>query len=139
VVEWFLRSNSWPLILRLAISRITSSNSASTRNETTTRSRSLFGRPRRGADPRERGWVPTKIGGPGAPDDMAQAPETQVWLAVSDDPRATVSGRYFYHKSLRDTRPAASDIQVQNGLLRACEEFTGVTLPSANSRSERSR
>jgi NAD(P)-dependent dehydrogenase (short-subunit alcohol dehydrogenase family) len=74
-----------------------------------------------------------------APDDMAQAPETQVWLAVSDDPRATVSGRYFYHKSLRDTHPAASDIQIQNGLLRACEEFTGVTLPSANSRSERSR
>ena len=87
----------------------------------------------------EPGWVPTKMGGPSAPDDMAQAPETQVWLAVSDDPRATVSGRYFYHKSLRDTHPAASDIQVQYGLLRACEEFTGVTLASANSRSETSR
>jgi NAD(P)-dependent dehydrogenase (short-subunit alcohol dehydrogenase family) len=87
----------------------------------------------------EPGWVPTKMGGPNAPDDMAQAPETQVWLAVSDDLRATVTGRYFYHKSLRDTHPAASDIQVQDGLLRACEEFTGVTLASANSRSESSR
>jgi NAD(P)-dependent dehydrogenase (short-subunit alcohol dehydrogenase family) len=78
----------------------------------------------------EPGWVPTKMGGPDAPDDMARAPETQVWLAVSDDPRATVSGRYFYHKSLRDTHPAASDIRVQDGLLQACEEFTGVTLAS---------
>jgi NAD(P)-dependent dehydrogenase (short-subunit alcohol dehydrogenase family) len=87
----------------------------------------------------EPGWVPTKMGGPGAPDDMSQAAETQVWLAVSDDPRATVSGRYFYHKSLKATHPAASDIRVQDGLLRACEEFTGVTLASANSRSAGSR
>jgi NAD(P)-dependent dehydrogenase (short-subunit alcohol dehydrogenase family) len=87
----------------------------------------------------EPGWVPTKMGGPDAPDDMARAPETQVWLAVSDDPRATVSGRYFYHKSLRDTHPAASDIRVHDGLLRACEEFTGVTLASVNSQSEGSR
>jgi NAD(P)-dependent dehydrogenase (short-subunit alcohol dehydrogenase family) len=32
----------------------------------------------------EPGWVATKMGGPGAPDDMTQAPDTQVWLAVSD-------------------------------------------------------
>jgi NAD(P)-dependent dehydrogenase (short-subunit alcohol dehydrogenase family) len=34
----------------------------------------------------EPGWVPTRMGGPGAPDDMDQAPRTQAWLAVSDDP-----------------------------------------------------
>jgi NAD(P)-dependent dehydrogenase (short-subunit alcohol dehydrogenase family) len=33
----------------------------------------------------EPGWVPTKMGGPGAPDDLSLAPVTQVWLAVSDD------------------------------------------------------
>ena len=33
----------------------------------------------------EPGWVPTKMGGPGAPDDMDAAHRTQVWLAVSDD------------------------------------------------------
>jgi NAD(P)-dependent dehydrogenase (short-subunit alcohol dehydrogenase family) len=38
---------------------------------------------------------------PGAPDDLGQAHLTQVWLAVSDDPAATVSGAYFY------TRPGA--------------------------------
>jgi NAD(P)-dependent dehydrogenase (short-subunit alcohol dehydrogenase family) len=76
----------------------------------------------------EPGWVPTKMGGPGAPDDMAQAPETQVWLAVSDDPLATVSGRYFYHKQLRETHAAASDVRVQDGLLDACESLSGVSL-----------
>jgi NAD(P)-dependent dehydrogenase (short-subunit alcohol dehydrogenase family) len=35
----------------------------------------------------EPGWVPTKMGGPGAPDDLSLAAVTQVWLAVSDDPR----------------------------------------------------
>src|SRR3954465_3091162 len=33
----------------------------------------------------EPGWVPTKMGGPGAPDDMLKAPVTQAWLAVSND------------------------------------------------------
>src|SRR5262245_15450782 len=75
------------------------------------------------------GWVATKMGGPGAPDDITQGAETQAWLAVSDDPQATVTGRYFYHKRLRDAHPAASDVAVQNGLLRACEQLTGVAFP----------
>jgi NAD(P)-dependent dehydrogenase (short-subunit alcohol dehydrogenase family) len=33
----------------------------------------------------EPGWGPTKMGGPGAPDDLAQAHVTQAWLAVSED------------------------------------------------------
>lgn len=78
----------------------------------------------------EPGWVATKMGGPGAPDDITQGAETQVWLAVSNDPDALVSGLYFYHRRLRETHPAASDISVQDGLLRACEELTGVALPS---------
>jgi NAD(P)-dependent dehydrogenase (short-subunit alcohol dehydrogenase family) len=77
----------------------------------------------------EPGWVPTKMGGPGAPDDLIQGSETQVWLAVSDDPRATVSERYFYHKRLKAAHHAASDVHVQDGLLQACEELTGVRFP----------
>jgi hypothetical protein len=76
----------------------------------------------------EPGWVATKMGGPGAPDDLAQAPETQVWLAVSHDPNAVVSGRYFYHRRLRDSHLAASDPSIQDGLLSACERLTGVAL-----------
>ena len=45
----------------------------------------------------EPGWVPTKMGGPSAPDDLDQAHRTQVWLAVSNDPAALVSGKNFYH------------------------------------------
>jgi len=47
------------------------------------------------------GWVPTKMGGPGAPDDLTKGFATQVWLAVSNDEKARVSGRYFHHKRNR--------------------------------------
>ena len=33
------------------------------------------------------GWVPTRMGGPGATDDLSLGHVTQCWLAVSDDPR----------------------------------------------------
>src|ERR1022692_2628088 len=64
----------------------------------------------------EPGWVPTKMGGPGAPDDMALAPRTQVWLAVSEDPEALVSGRYFYHMQLRAPNPVTQDPKLQERL-----------------------
>ena len=34
------------------------------------------------------GWVPTRMGGPHATDDLALGHDTQVWLATSDDPAA---------------------------------------------------
>jgi NAD(P)-dependent dehydrogenase (short-subunit alcohol dehydrogenase family) len=75
------------------------------------------------------GWVATKMGGPGAPDDLALGADTQAWLAVSDDPAARVSGRYFYHRAERAADPAASDPQVQDGLLAVCAELSGVPFP----------
>jgi NAD(P)-dependent dehydrogenase (short-subunit alcohol dehydrogenase family) len=77
------------------------------------------------------GSVPTKMGGPSAPGDLEQGVATQVWLAVSDERDAKVSGRYFYHKRTRVAHPAASDVAVQNGFLAACEQLTGVRLASA--------
>jgi len=76
------------------------------------------------------GWVPTKMGGLSAPGDLEQGVATQVWLAVSDERDAKVSGRYFYHKRTRAAHPAASDVTVQNGFLAACEQLTRVRLPS---------
>jgi NAD(P)-dependent dehydrogenase (short-subunit alcohol dehydrogenase family) len=76
----------------------------------------------------EPGWVPTKMGGPGAPGDLSLAPVTQVWLAVSDDPAATVSGAYFFHQQVQDVHPAARSIAVQDGLLDRCADLTGVAL-----------
>ena len=78
----------------------------------------------------EPGWVPTKMGGPGAPDDLSLAAVTQVWLAVSDDPAATVTGHYFYHQQPRDFHPAAGSVEIQDGLLDRCAELTGVALPN---------
>ena len=76
------------------------------------------------------GWVATKMGGPGAPDDLELGADTQAWLAVSDDPAARVSGRYLYHRTERAADPAASDPAVQDGLLAACAGLTGVELPA---------
>src|SRR4051794_37194940 len=77
----------------------------------------------------EPGWVPTRMGGPGAPDDMDQAHRTQVWLAASDDPAVQVTAGYFYHLRPRDPNPAARDKQVQDALLAICERLSGVSLP----------
>jgi NAD(P)-dependent dehydrogenase (short-subunit alcohol dehydrogenase family) len=76
----------------------------------------------------EPGWVPTRMGGPGAPDDLSLAPVTQAWLAVSPDPDARVTGGYFYHQKPRTTHPAARDLTIQDQLLRYCAALTGVTL-----------
>jgi len=76
----------------------------------------------------EPGWVATKMGGAGAPDDLEQGATTQVWLAVSGDPDATVSGRYLYHRLPREFHPAAADVAVQDGLLGACADLAGVAL-----------
>src|SRR5204863_3977371 len=77
----------------------------------------------------EPGWVPTKMGGASAPDDLEQGYRTQVWLAISDDPAAKVTGEYFYHMQPRKSNPAARDEQRQDMLLEACERFSGVKLP----------
>ena len=37
-------------------------------------------------------------GGPEAPDNLELGAATQVWLAVSDDRAASVSGQYFFHQ-----------------------------------------
>jgi NAD(P)-dependent dehydrogenase (short-subunit alcohol dehydrogenase family) len=75
------------------------------------------------------GWVATKLGGRGAPNDLDRGSETQAWLATSQDPGAMVSGAYFYHKKRQDFHPAARDVTVQDGLLAACEELTGTPMP----------
>lgn len=78
----------------------------------------------------EPGWVATKMGGPGATDDLAQAHLTQTWLAVSDDSAAAVTGRHFYHQRERDVHPAARDTAFQDALM-ARLAATGITFPPA--------
>lgn len=75
------------------------------------------------------GWVPTKMGGRGAPDNLKDGSSTQAWLAVSDDPAAKTTGHHFYHKHLRDFHPAAADPEVQEKLLSECARFSGIPFP----------
>jgi hypothetical protein len=68
----------------------------------------------------EPGWVPTKMGGKGVPDDLSLAPVTQAWLAVSGDPAARVTAQYFYHQKRRAVRidRASSLTRCESGVLR---------------------
>jgi NAD(P)-dependent dehydrogenase (short-subunit alcohol dehydrogenase family) len=75
------------------------------------------------------GWVPTKMGGEGAPDDIQQAHRTQAWLAVSDEAAATRSGGYFYHQQPSPLSPHARDTALQDHLLDYCRDRCGIGLP----------
>src|SRR6202161_2811961 len=74
----------------------------------------------------EPGWVPTKMGGPGAPDDIDQAHLTQAWLAASDDANAQTTAGYFYHPETREPNRQSRDIALQDRLFDICEEISGV-------------
>lgn len=74
------------------------------------------------------GWVPTRMGGAGAPDDLQQGHLTQTWLAVSDEPAAKVSGAYWHHREQRKPAAGALDAGFQDKLIARLAEITGVTL-----------
>ena len=73
------------------------------------------------------GWVPTKMGGSGAPDNLEKGFQTQVWLAVSNDAETKVSGCYFHHKKQKHYLSAAADAAVQEKFLALCEQITEVS------------
>jgi NAD(P)-dependent dehydrogenase (short-subunit alcohol dehydrogenase family) len=74
------------------------------------------------------GWVPTKMGGPRAPDNLRLGHLTQEWLATSDEPEARSSGGYWFHQRLRTPHPAVRDTHFQDSLLAALTRFTAVPL-----------
>jgi NAD(P)-dependent dehydrogenase (short-subunit alcohol dehydrogenase family) len=75
------------------------------------------------------GWVPTKMGGSGAPDDLKKGFETQTWLAVSNDEKVKVSGRYFYHQKESRYNKEADDLSFQEEILQVCAKITGISFP----------
>jgi NAD(P)-dependent dehydrogenase (short-subunit alcohol dehydrogenase family) len=74
------------------------------------------------------GWVATKMGGAGAPDDFEMGYRTQTWLAVSDDSSATVSGQYWHHRRPQAPATDVSDARFQDQLSATLAELTGVSL-----------
>ncbi|GGC15217.1 MULTISPECIES: SDR family NAD(P)-dependent oxidoreductase [Dyadobacter] len=76
------------------------------------------------------GWVPTRMGGAGAPDDLEKGYQTQVWLAASNEAKALVSGRYFHHKRPENYLSKSNDVSIQEQFLHLCELISGVSFPS---------
>jgi NAD(P)-dependent dehydrogenase (short-subunit alcohol dehydrogenase family) len=74
------------------------------------------------------GWVPTRMGGPGAPDDLRQGHITQEWLATSDEPEARTSGGYWYHRRRADPAPGVQDQRFQDRLLDELARFTATRI-----------
>jgi len=74
------------------------------------------------------GWVPTRMGGPGAPDDLRLGHLTQEWLATSDDPQARTSGGYWHHQRRTEPAPAVRDQRFQDEMLETLGRFTATCL-----------
>ncbi|MET9819040.1 SDR family NAD(P)-dependent oxidoreductase [Streptomyces sp. NPDC006355] len=74
------------------------------------------------------GWVPTKMGGPNASDDLELGHRTQEWLVTSSDPQALTSGGYWFHRQREHPHSAVHDEAFQAALLRALADETGTAL-----------
>ncbi len=74
------------------------------------------------------GWVPTKMGGPGATDNLEMGHLTQCWLAASADPAAQTSGGYWYHRERQKAAGAVTDHAFQDRLVDTLADLTGVPL-----------
>jgi len=74
------------------------------------------------------GWVPTRMGGRWAPDDLRLGHLTQEWLATSNDPEALTSGGYWHHQQRQTPHRAVNDVRFQDALLEELARATGVRL-----------
>lgn len=72
------------------------------------------------------GWVATKMGGAGAPDDFELGHRTQETLATNPD--QTVTGGYWFHGERQEPHPAVADQRFRTELLDTLAEATGITL-----------
>ncbi len=73
------------------------------------------------------GWVPTRMGGPAAPDSLEEGHRTQEWLATAEAsairPR---SAAYWHHRKVRRPHPAVHDLTFQEDILRKLAGHTGI-------------
>jgi len=74
------------------------------------------------------GWVPTRMGGRGAPDDLEQGHLTQTWLATSDEPEAKTSGGLWFHRQREQPAPQSLDTGFQDQLIVRLASLTGIKL-----------
>lgn len=76
------------------------------------------------------GWVPTRMGGPSAPDDLTEGHRTQEWLAtVPENALRPRTGAYWHHRRSRPPHPATLEPEFQAELIRTLEVHTGIGFP----------
>lgn len=76
------------------------------------------------------GWVPTRMGGSSAPDDLEEGYITQAWLAEGTDPEARVTGQYLGKRRVLRADAATHDRSVQDDFLALCRNITGIAFPT---------
>jgi len=74
------------------------------------------------------GWVPTRMGGSGAPDDLDAGAQTQAALAIGATGFAGYSGEYLHHMAVRDPASGTRNPEVQERLLTLCQDLSGLSL-----------
>lgn len=74
------------------------------------------------------GWVPTRMGGVSAPDDLQLGCETQSWLAEGG---STATGEYFHHRRMARPDPATQNPMLQRQFLALCERISETPLCAA--------
>lgn len=76
------------------------------------------------------GWVPTRMGGPSATDDLTEGHRTQEWLATTGDAQIQPrTGGYWHHRRVQKPHPAALDRSFQDEVIRCLEDRTLEALP----------
>lgn len=73
------------------------------------------------------GWVPTRMGGRSAPDDLQAGCETQAALAEA----GAVTGGYFHHRQQRQPDPDTQGAVMQDQLLALCRQVSGIAFPAS--------
>jgi hypothetical protein len=71
------------------------------------------------------------MGGAGAPVDIQTGQRTQSWLAVSTEPAAMITGRYWHHMKPELPADEAMNIAFQDKMVARLRELTGVALLEA--------
>jgi NAD(P)-dependent dehydrogenase (short-subunit alcohol dehydrogenase family) len=69
------------------------------------------------------GWARTRMGGANAPVDVHTGQRTQAWLAVSTEPAAMVTGRYWHDMKPQLPAPEAMDVAFQEKMVARLVEL----------------
>lgn len=85
-------------------------------------------RPELSANAVDPGWVPTRMGGAGARDDLAAGYETQVLLASNPAALGSPTGDYFFHRTPQPPQPQTRDPALQARLIERLRTLSGVAL-----------